>query len=155
MISFDGATNLRAKVRAVSQEPIFLEPKISFDEKKTEDHYFVKIPYFRHKNSSTKAKRCPLKLIYQGSTDILYTCVLHVRYPVLLIFSVTTGVLLFFEMSFFWSGDFLEIAQNEGIATNILSDRLNRLEEKGFIRRVANAQDRRSKLIIPTRRRSI
>ena len=47
---------------------------------------------------------------------------------------------------------FSEIAQNEGIATNILSDRLNRLEEKGFIQRVANAQDRRSKLIIPTRK---
>ena len=45
---------------------------------------------------------------------------------------------------------FSEIAQSEGIATNILSDRLSRLEEKGFIRRVANAQDRRSKLIVPT-----
>ena len=45
---------------------------------------------------------------------------------------------------------FSEIAQSEGIATNILSDRLSRLEDKGFIRRVANAQDRRSKLIVPT-----
>ena len=32
---------------------------------------------------------------------------------------------------------FSEIAQNEGIATNILSDRLNRLEEKGFIQRAS------------------
>ncbi len=45
---------------------------------------------------------------------------------------------------------FSEIAQNEGIATNILSDRLARLEDKGFIRRVVNPQDRRSKLIVPT-----
>ena len=45
---------------------------------------------------------------------------------------------------------FSEIAQNEGIATNILSDRLNRLEQAGLIRRVTNPQDRRGKLVEPT-----
>jgi DNA-binding HxlR family transcriptional regulator len=45
---------------------------------------------------------------------------------------------------------FSEIAQNEGIATNILSDRLSKLEQSGFIRRVANPQDRRGKLVEPT-----
>lgn len=45
---------------------------------------------------------------------------------------------------------FSEIAQNEGIATNILSDRLNKLEEAGLVRRVVNPQDRRGKLVEPT-----
>jgi len=45
---------------------------------------------------------------------------------------------------------FSEIAQNERIATNILSDRLSKLEEAGFIRRLTNPQDRRGKLVEPT-----
>ena len=45
---------------------------------------------------------------------------------------------------------FSEIAQNEGIATNILSDRLTKLEAAGLVKRVTNEKDRRGKLVEPT-----
>lgn len=45
---------------------------------------------------------------------------------------------------------FSKLATNEGIATNILSDRLKRLEEHGFIARHHDPQDGRRKLIEPT-----
>ena len=45
---------------------------------------------------------------------------------------------------------FSEIARLEGIATNILSDRLSKLEAAGLVKRVVNEKDRRGKLIEPT-----
>jgi len=45
---------------------------------------------------------------------------------------------------------FTNLATGEGIATNILSDRLNRLEKHGLIERRKDPNDRRRRLIEPT-----
>ena len=90
-------------------------------------------------------------MIYQGSTDILYR--MRSSCPIacaLDIFGDNWSLVVLRDVVLLERRRFSEIAQSEGIATNILSDRLSRVEEKGFIRRVANAQDRRSKLIVPT-----
>ena len=45
---------------------------------------------------------------------------------------------------------FSELASEEGIASNILSDRLSRLEGHGLIRREVDVDDKRSRLVLPT-----
>lgn len=45
---------------------------------------------------------------------------------------------------------FSELASEEGIASNILSDRLSRLEANGLIRREVDRDDKRSRLVLPT-----
>ena len=45
---------------------------------------------------------------------------------------------------------FSELAQSEKIASNILANRLNRLEEEGLIERRSAPNDRRRRLIQPT-----
>jgi DNA-binding HxlR family transcriptional regulator len=47
---------------------------------------------------------------------------------------------------------FLEIGADEGIATNVLQDRLERLTEAGVVERRAHATDRRRRLYLPTER---
>jgi len=47
---------------------------------------------------------------------------------------------------------FSELAAPEGIASNILSDRLRRLESAGLVTRQRDPQDGRRKIIVPTER---
>jgi DNA-binding HxlR family transcriptional regulator len=47
---------------------------------------------------------------------------------------------------------FSELASVEGIATNVLSDRLTRLEQAGLIRRERDPADGRRRRYVPTRR---
>jgi len=47
---------------------------------------------------------------------------------------------------------FSELAASEGIATNILSDRLARLENSGIVRRIPDPEDGRRRLVMPTAR---
>ncbi len=59
-------------------------------------------------------------------------------------FGDTWSLLIIRDLMFFgktYYGDFLK--SDEGIATNILADRLSRLERVGIIRKIKNVKDRR------------